>query len=583
MKRDRGNRQLTRASGGVAAMVLAVSLCAATAGATCVASPPAEGLHAGLPLVDREGVTRQYDLYVPTSYDELSDGGSRPRPLVVDAHGWTASKETQQGLSGFMPKADLEGFVVAYPQGKGDSWNAYNCCGEARNNGYDDVGFVRDLVADVASRVNVDHRRIYITGISNGGALTHRLACEAADLFAAAAPFSIDLALPDSAQGITSCDPVRPMPITIFRGYQEGNFVFTSYCPSTIWSPPFPGAQDGMDVWAAINGCSGSPTETVWSASGTQVACYAGSVNNVTQTYANCAGGVHVKLTSWNAGHVSIYANADGAAKAWDHTLSQFTLPGLPDADGIADVDDNCPAVANPDQLDTNGDCLGDACAVPPTATPTSTPPPTSTATRTPTATLTPTITRTPTATFTPTTTRTPTATRTSTSAPACVAGNTGLLSPSAQSADSGGDGDGFESSPTNAFADAGGNAGNLNGPGDRHRYFNYAVVIPSGCAVKGIEVRLDWWLDSTLTTNSLSAELSWNGGTSWTAAKTDATETTAEHTAILGSAADGWGRAWTPAELGNANLRLRLTANSGGPLRDTFLDWAAVRVTYGP
>jgi hypothetical protein len=292
------------------------------------------------------------------------------------------------------------------------------------------------------------------------------------------------------------------------------------------------------------------------------VSCYAGSINNVPQPYASCDGGVHVKLTSWDAGHASIYSLSDGANKAWDHTLSQFALPGLADGDGdgVADVDDNCPTVSNSSQADADGDCIGDACdGVPPT--PTSTPSPIPTSTRTHTA------------------TRTATATATT----ACVAGNTGLLNPSAQGADTGGDGNGFELNPANALADGGGNAGNMNGPGDRHRYFNYAIAIPSGCAVKGIEVRLDWWLDSVMTTNSMSAELSWNGGSSWTAAKTDPVETTAEHSAVLGGVTDGWGRSWTAGDLSNANFRVRLAANSGGPLRDFFLDWVAVRVSYGP
>jgi polyhydroxybutyrate depolymerase len=205
-----------------------------------VVSPLGGGLHANFPLVDREGVTRQYDIYVPSTYNEVSNNGSRPQALVVDLHGLTASKENQESLSGFMAKADDEGFVVAYPQGKGNSWNGYNCCGQARQNGYNDVGYLRDLVASVSTKVNVDHRRIYVTGISNGGAMTHRLACEAADLFAAGAAFSMDLALPDTAQGITTCDPVRPIPMSIFRGYREGNLVISSYCSSTIWDPRVP-------------------------------------------------------------------------------------------------------------------------------------------------------------------------------------------------------------------------------------------------------------------------------------------------------------------------------------------------------
>jgi hypothetical protein len=167
--------------------------------------------------------------------------------------------------------------------------------------------------------------------------------------------------------------------------------------------------------------------------------------------------------------------------------------------------------------------------------------------------------------------------------AASCFPGDTGLLSPIAQAADTGGNGDGFEVDPTYAFADDGLYALNVDGPGDRHRYYNYGVSIPSGCSVKGIEVRLDWWLDSTDGSNSMSIELSWNGGDLWTAAEADSTETTSEHTATLGSSTDTWGRSWTAGELADDYFRVRVTSNSDDGLRDFYLDWIPVRVHYGP
>jgi hypothetical protein len=189
-------------------------------------------------------------------------------------------------------------------------------------------------------------------------------------------------------------------------------------------------------------------------------------------------------------------------------------------------------------------------------------------------ATDTPTPTPSPTLTATPSPTATPT--------PTCVAGDTGLLNPSAQAADPG-DGNGFEVVPTNAFADDSSFAVNVDGAGDQHRYYDYGASIPSGCSVKGIEVRLDWRLDSTDGTNSVSVELSRDGGTSWTAAKTDTEETTSEHTATLGSPTDTWGRSWTAEDLSDANFLVRLTSNSSDSLRDFYLDWAPVKVHYGP
>ena len=164
-----------------------------------------------------------------------------------------------------------------------------------------------------------------------------------------------------------------------------------------------------------------------------------------------------------------------------------------------------------------------------------------------------------------------------------CTSGDTGFKNPTVQAADTGGDGDGFELNPANAFADDAAFASNRNGRGDRHRFYNYGFSIPSNCAIQGIKVRLDWWLDSTWDWNSMSVELSWDGGTSWTAAKTDSTETDTEHTAILGGSADTWGHPWSLAELSDANFRVRVISNSGQWSRDFFLDWVPVKVYYGP
>lgn len=173
--------------------------------------------------------------------------------------------------------------------------------------------------------------------------------------------------------------------------------------------------------------------------------------------------------------------------------------------------------------------------------------------------------------------------TPTPTPPPSCTAGDTDWLNPEAEAAGWGGDNNGFEQNPTNAFADGGGYAQNNNGAGDRHRFYNYGISIPSSCSITGIEVRLDWWLDSTWGWNSMSVQLSWNGGTSWTAAKTDTQETTSEHTVILGGSADTWGHTWTVSELSDANFRVRVISDSNEWSRDFFLDWVPVKVYYGP
>jgi len=221
-------------------------------------------------------------------------------------------------------------------------------------------------------------------------------------------------------------------------------------------------------------------------------------------------------------------------------------------------------------------------------------PTPTATITNTPVNTLTPS--NTPTVTFTPTASNTPTQTRTP--IPTNTPSNTGFLSASASAAQTAtsGDNNGFEVNPSNTFADGPGvaqdvNSGTNNNSScthnskDKHRFYNYNISLPAGATVKGIEVRLDAFVDSVgANAPKMCVQLSWDGGVTWTTAKQTPTLTTSEASYFLGGAADTWGRTWTSANISNANFRIRVidvASGSNAPSRDFSLDWIAVRVSY--
>ena len=156
------------------------------------------------------------------------------------------------------------------------------------------------------------------------------------------------------------------------------------------------------------------------------------------------------------------------------------------------------------------------------------------------------------------------------------------------------GDNDGYESGTGNACASGSGSAhDNQSGtsstpscsdPGrDRHLFWNYGAALPSGATVNGISVRLDAWTNLTTIAAAICVELSWDGGTTWTAAQIAPLIGTAQATYLLGSASDLWGHAWTPAELANGALVVRLT-NSATAINGAFdLDWVAIAITYTP
>ncbi len=155
----------------------------------------------------------------------------------------------------------------------------------------------------------------------------------------------------------------------------------------------------------------------------------------------------------------------------------------------------------------------------------------------------------------------------------------------------SAGDDDGFESNPANAYADDGVFARDIDsGSGtstsctgstkDKHLFYNYNFAIPSGATIEGIEVIMDAKADSTSGSPKLCAAMSWNGGGSWTSARSTSTLSTAEERYVLGSPTDDWSRTWSPSQFSNANFRVRVTSASSSTSRDFDIDWVGVKVT---
>lgn len=171
-------------------------------------------------------------------------------------------------------------------------------------------------------------------------------------------------------------------------------------------------------------------------------------------------------------------------------------------------------------------------------------------------------------------------------------ASDTGMQNPTAQAADSGGDGNGFESNPTRAYSANNSvaqdvNSGNGTGTSctgsdkDKHRYYNYNLSVNTGSTIQGVEIRLDARVDSSTGSPQQCVQLSWDGGTSWTTAKTTTTLTTGTTTYTLGGATDTWGRSWSDTDFSNANFRVRVINVASNTSRDFSLDYVGARVHF--
>lgn len=217
---------------------------------------------------DYENRDRNYIIYVPRGYT-----GTQPVPLVLNIHPLGGTAQMQIRLSGMNALADQHGFIVVYPNSDDNSWDAGWCCafGDPR----DDVTYMLRVVEAVRNAAYIDENRIYATGFSNGGFMSHLLGCEAADIFAAIAPVAGHIGLQPKSQ----CAPSEPVAVYQINGTAD-----------TLVN--YQGSQQTNEVWRDKLGCSDRPQQTD---SFGRVSC---------QTASDCDGGVDVTLcTEQGGGH----------------------------------------------------------------------------------------------------------------------------------------------------------------------------------------------------------------------------------------------------------------------------------------
>ena len=194
------------------------------------------------------GATRSYILHVP----RVKPKGKYP--LVVLLHGGGGNGRQAMRAYGMNEVADREGFLVAYPNGSGRrdvllTWNAGNCCGYAMRQRVDDVAFIRAMVAKIDRDYGIDRSRVYVTGMSNGGMLTHRLGCEAADLFAAIAPVAGALNI--------DCKPRDAVAVAIFHGTADDHVPYDGGTGSKAFEPRVDRSVSyAVETWRKANGCT---------------------------------------------------------------------------------------------------------------------------------------------------------------------------------------------------------------------------------------------------------------------------------------------------------------------------------------
>jgi polyhydroxybutyrate depolymerase len=174
--------------------------------------------------------------------------------VVLALHGLETDPPYAQHQTGFDAVARANGFVVVYPVGLDESWNAGSCCGPSARNQVDDVGYLAAVVADVRERLPVD--RVFATGFSNGAMMALRLACERPDLLTAVAAVHGPLVT-------STCDPSRPVHTMHIRGRFDLSFPYAGAPFVSALQTTVPPAPVTVATWERLNRCSGLPTVAV--------------------------------------------------------------------------------------------------------------------------------------------------------------------------------------------------------------------------------------------------------------------------------------------------------------------------------
>jgi polyhydroxybutyrate depolymerase len=220
-----------------------------------VRTPPEVGTQTR--TLTHQGATRTDRIRIPRGYN-----AAQPVPLLLVFHGGEGSPQAAEWGLGFNPLADRHGFIVAYPQGtanpaQGFGWNDGRVSPRfPGREKVDDVGFIRELITRVSAEFNVDARRIYATGNSNGGFMVQRLGWELSDLLAAIAPCAGTLG-PEFAQNFAPRHPVHVLamhgtldPAVPFFGGEvigRGGYAISRAAWSSSGSPPTTASAGGRN------------------------------------------------------------------------------------------------------------------------------------------------------------------------------------------------------------------------------------------------------------------------------------------------------------------------------------------------
>ena len=232
-----------------------------------------------------------YTVHVPASYT-----GDAPVPLVIELHGNGSSGAQEERYLDLTEQSDLKGFILALPNGtKGADgkryWNATDMCCSGGTNEPDDSAYLSGLIVELQAAYNINPKRVYFVGHSNGGYMAHRMACDHADQIAAV------ISLEGSTwKDQSHCTPSAPIAVLEIHGTADRVVKYDGQCFGQQHC--YPGALETVENWALLNHCSSVPGTQ----SGTKDLMLAAGNETDTLAYGSCDTGGAATLWIVNGG-----------------------------------------------------------------------------------------------------------------------------------------------------------------------------------------------------------------------------------------------------------------------------------------
>ncbi|XDD45547.1 PHB depolymerase family esterase [Leptospira sp. WS39.C2] len=233
----------------------------------------------------QNNLTRYYKIHVPKLYN-----GSVPVPLLFVFHGGGGDMEIQSNEEYYhqISKSEKNGHIVVFPNGyslyksgKIATWNAGNCCGEAKKANIDDIGFVKGIIDHLTLRMKIDRKKIYSTGMSNGAMMSYQLACSLTDHFSGITAVA-------GTDNTIDCKPTKPISIFHIHAKNDEKVLFYggagSSFPDRTLITDFVSVPKTIRKWVLFNECNQNPNIVLQNS---EVTC---------EEYSGCKEGVKVKL-----------------------------------------------------------------------------------------------------------------------------------------------------------------------------------------------------------------------------------------------------------------------------------------------